>query len=83
MVTYPTAVSPRRGFFWGKVHGIGRVVEIPLGWERDVLSVSAMAALALMLAFTVFAAGEDIEPDFYGIIGQPLAMNVQASRQRW
>ncbi len=75
MVTYPTAVSPRRGFFWGKVHLNGRAVEIALGWERGVLSAFAIA-LALLLVLTTSGAGEDIEPDFYGIMGQPLALYV-------
>ncbi len=33
-------------------------------------------ALALLLALTSSVAGEDIEPDFYGIMGQPLALYV-------
>ncbi len=41
-----------------------------------MLSVFAMAALALLLVLTTNATADDIEPDFYGIIGQPLAMNV-------
>ncbi len=32
--------------------------------------------LALLLVHTTSAPGEDIEPDFYGIMGQPLALNV-------
>ncbi len=46
-----------------------------MGWERGVLSAFAIA-LALLLVLTTSAAGEDIEPDFYGIMGQPLALYV-------
>ncbi|MCK4971649.1 MAG: PKD domain-containing protein, partial [Thermoplasmata archaeon] len=46
-----------------------------MGWERGVPSAFAIA-LALLLVLNSSVAGEVIEPDFYGIMGQPLALNV-------
>ncbi|NOQ54195.1 MAG: PKD domain-containing protein, partial [Thermoplasmata archaeon] len=46
-----------------------------MGWERGMPAAFAIV-LALLLVHTTSAPGEDIEPDFYGIMGQPLALNV-------
>ncbi len=47
-----------------------------MGWERGLLSAFALVALALLTAIAFSTSGEDIEPDFYGILGQPIALNV-------
>ncbi|MCK4300038.1 MAG: PKD domain-containing protein, partial [Planctomycetes bacterium] len=47
-----------------------------MGWERGLLSAFALVALAFLLALASSTTGEDIEPDFYGILGQPIALNV-------
>ncbi len=69
-------MSPGRGYLWGDAYGIGRVVEISLGWVKCMLLASALAMLAMALLPAGSVAAEDIEPDFYGLVGQPLALNV-------